>query len=226
MSTEVNPIMMLFSIVERGKGKALMEMMNKKDVRYHIQSVGHGTAPSEMMDILGLGTNDKDVVFSLAPKSAVSGLVGDLSRDLGQSSGFGGLTMVIRLAAVNRLAAEILSRSSQTASEKEENSLMSGNTKYNLIVINVNQGYADSVMHTARKSGATGGTVIRGRLAGTEKFEQLEDGELQEEKEIITILAPDTTCGQIMQDVNKEFGLRTEARGTVCAIPVEKAMKI
>ena len=78
-------------------------------------------------------------------------------------------------------------------------------------------------MQTARKAGATGGTVIRARMAGAE---QLLDPQLSEEKEIIAILAPDSVRNQIMEEVNKEYGMRSEAKGVVCSVPVDKALKI
>ena len=67
------------------------------------------------------------------------------------------------------------------------------------------------------------GTVIRARMAGAE---QLLDPQLSEEKEIIAILAPDSVRNQIMEEVNKEYGMRSEAKGVVCSVPVDKALKI
>lgn len=227
MSAEVSSrITMILSIVERGKCKRLIDMMNQNEIPFHIQSVGHGTAPSEMMDILGLGTKDKDVVISFAPERAVASLIAGQNQNLGEISGYGGLMMVIRLSAISRLAAEVFSHPKVNNDEREEQKIVSGETKYNLILISVNQGYADAVMQTAKKAGATGGTVIRGRLAGAEMLEQLAVIDSHEEKEIISILAPAIRCDQIMSAVNKEFGLRSEAKGIVCAVPVEKALKI
>lgn len=227
MSTDVSSrITMVLSIVERGKGKRLIEMMNRNKISFHIQSVGHGTAPSEMMDILGLGTKDKDVVISFAPERAVAALIAGQNQNLGEISGYGGLMMVIRLSAISRLAVEVFSHPKENNDEGEEQKIVSGETKYNLILISVNQGYADAVMQTAKKAGATGGTVIRGRLVGAEMLEQLAVIDSHEEKEIISILAPAIRCNQIMSAVNKEFGLRSDAKGIVCAVPVEKALKI
>ena len=43
---------------------------------------------------------------------------------------------------------------------------------------------------------------------------------------IYSFLSPSVISGQIMNAVNKEFGLCTDAKGIVCAVPVEKALKI
>lgn len=100
---------------------------------------------------------------------------------------------------------------------------MKSEYQHSLILITVNQGYTDGVMQTAKKAGATGGTVIRARMAGAE---QLLDPQMSEEKEIIAILAPDSVRNQIMEEVNKEYGMRSEAKGVVCSVPVDKALKI
>jgi hypothetical protein len=83
-------------------------------------------------------------------------------------------------------------------------------------------------MHTAKRAGATGGTILRARLAGSERLQQFDEPGMEqgEEKEIILILAPASSAGEIMNEVNREHGLKTEAKGIVCAVPVEHALKI
>ena len=103
---------------------------------------------------------------------------------------------------------------------------MQSDNKFHYIIISVNQGYSDQVMQTAKKAGATGGTVIRGRMAGAEKLAQFGDLDVQDEKEIIMILAPVNISDQILGDINQEYGMKTPAQGMVCALPVEKAFKI
>ena len=96
----------------------------------------------------------------------------------------------------------------------------------NLIIISVNEGFSEAVMHVARKAGATGGTVIKGRLADAEQFTDLVTTEIDGEREILCILAPQKASKQIMEDVNREFGLSSPANGILFAVPTEKAFKI
>lgn len=217
-----NQIMMIVSIIERGRAKAYIEMLGRKNIGFHMQFVGQGTASSEMMDILGLGSNDKDIVLSYAPRKAVAALAADISKDLGSGIGYSGLMMLLSMSAINQMAAELLLMQEDVGTQGEE-SAMKSEYHHSLIMITVNQGYTDGVMQTAKKAGATGGTVIRARLAGAGQTEALQ---AQEEKEIIAILAADSVRNQIMEEVNREFGLRSKAEGVVCAVPVDRAMKI
>ena len=216
-------IMMIASIIERGKAKAYIEMLRKKGVGFHMQCVGQGTASSEMMDILGLVSNNKDIVISYAPHRTVEALATDISKDLSSGLGFNGLMMLLTTSAINRLVSELILLQSEGGEVKGEERAMKSEYQHSLILITVNQGYTDGVMQTARKAGATGGTVIRARMAGAE---QLLDPQLSEEKEIIAILAPDSVRNQIMEEVNKAYGMRSEAKGVVCSVPVDKALKI
>ncbi len=226
MSKNAKKIMMFLSIVEREKGKKLIKTLNEKQIRMHIQCVGFGTAPTEMMDIFGLGSNDKDVVISLGAEKAVKALMADFGNSFASHSKFGGLMMVIKPSAINRIVTEILSHNLTVTEETGDNVNMKNQHHHNLILITVNQGYAEEVMQTARQAGATGGTVIRGRIADSDSFLELAPVDMEEEREIISILAPATVTEKIMEDVNEKFGFKCEAHGILCAVPVEKAYKI
>ena len=121
--------------------------------------------------------------------------------------------------------------------EKKENTeKMDGNAKsksqgksdynYGLILIAVNHGHSDAVMETAKKAGATGGTVLRGRLADADRGERFIGIKLEEEREIVAIMAPGSTRGAIIEAVNRDEGLRTDAQAVICSFAAEKAFMI
>ena len=87
-NTEQSRIVVMLSILQRGKSKQYLEMLNSKNIKYHLQSVGFGTAPSEMMDIFGLGSNDKDIIFSFAPLSNVADLAAELTKNIDSSTNY------------------------------------------------------------------------------------------------------------------------------------------
>jgi len=218
-------VMSLLSIVERGKATKLIAKLKQQSIHLHLQCVGMGTAPTEMMDIFGLGSKNKDVVLSFGSEGVIREMMADFGNNFSSYSEFGGLMIMLKPSAINRLAAEIAHHNTPEDTGKGASEMKSEH-KHNLIMITVSQGYTDQVMQVARKAGATGGTVIRGRLADTEKLQEAIQAEVEEEREIIFILAPANISRQIMDDVNQEFGLRSEARGILCSVPIEKAYKI
>ena len=102
---------------------------------------------------------------------------------------------------------------------------MKNEHKHSLILATVNRGFADEVMKVARTAGATGGTVIRANLADNDAAELLGIS-LEEEREVVTILVPDTIRERVMEDLNRELGLRTDAQAIICCLGVDKAMRI
>ena len=223
---EQNRIMMVFSIITRGKGKKYVESLTKNGMGFHMIANGIGTAPSEMMDIFGLGTNDKDIVITLAPENILNPYLVDMNRGIDGSYEYGGLMMCVRLSAISRLGSELVNRTSKGNDTKGGKKKVKNTEKHQLILVSVNQGYTDAVMQTARQAGAMGGTVMRARLSESSMMEQFGESAVQSEREIITIFAPLGTASKIMEDVNRAHGVLSEANGIVMALPVDKAYKI
>ena len=217
--------MVLLSIVERDKGKKLIKELENINIKVNFQCVGLGTAPTEMMDIFGLGTKDKDIIISLGKETAVKDMMASFGTAFESHSKYGGLMIILKISAANRILTEILSFNNDNHIERGNGS-MKNEHHNNLIIISVNEGYSDDVMQVARKAGATGGTVIKGRLANIEQFADIGKTDVDGEREILCILAPLKTSAQIMEDVNKQFGTTSDANGIIIAIPTEKAYKI
>ena len=102
-----------------------------------------------------------------------------------------------------------------------------------LIPIGMVMGYfvvsAKPAVHSLKRQVSeitNGGTIIKGRLAEIEQFAALGKTDMDGERELLCILAPLETSKQIMEDVNEEFGLKSDAKGILFAIPTEKAYKI
>lgn len=217
-------IMALLSIVEQDKGSKLIKALKDLNIRTNFQTVGMGTAPTELMDIFGLGTHEKDVIFSLGAENDVKELLANFGDTFSSHSKYGGLMIVLDIAAASRVLTEILNFGSKSTEKRTDT--MKNEHHNNLIFISVNEGYTESVMRSARTAGATGGTVIKGRLADAEQFSEFVTTDVSGEREILCILAPVKSSKQIMEEVNKNFGINSPANGIIFAIPTEKAYKI
>ena len=219
-------IMLVFSIITRGKAVKYMEFLKSHGMNFHIQTTGQGTAPSEMMDIFGLGTNDKDIIMTLAPEEIINSFVYDMTSGLGGNFQYGGLMLCIKLSAINRITSELVTKASKQIDDKGGKNKVKSGQKNQLVLVSVNQGYTDAVMETAKKAGAMGGTVLRARLVDDGIMEQLGENAVHQERDIITIFAPVGTAAQIMDAVNREHSALSEANGMVISVPVDKAYKI
>ena len=98
--------------------------------------------------------------------------------------------------------------------------------RFSLILAAVDQGFTDDVMNTAREAGARGGTILRARWAGGKSVEQFYGITLQSEKEILAIVASEEQMPAIMKAINQKHGLRSEAHGTLCVLPVDEVVRL
>ena len=215
----------ILSIVERGQGAAMLRLYRKRYVPIHIQCTGKGTATSEIMDILGLGSSEKDVVLIFAAASAAKKLLHDLDNELRGRTGGAGIVVSIPVSALNSLVANLAAYHAESLKEKEEDREME-RTENSLILVVCARGCTDDVMSTAKAHGARGGTVIKGRLSGREELEEAYEVDLKAEREIVAIVVPTGLRGPIMEAINAEHGLRSEAQAALCALPIEQIVRL
>ena len=177
--TNLKQLTLIMSIVERGSATKLTKLYTDRQVFTHIRCEGVGTATSEIMDILGLGSSEKDIVLSVAPLGTVRELMGQLNNDLRGAVPGRGIAFTVPLSAVSNLAAAVIGSRTKLEKETEVEEMQQ---KSSLILVTVNQGFTDVVMDTAKKAGARGGTIIRGRWVDNENFESLSGLASQEER--------------------------------------------
>ena len=216
---------LIMSIVERGSGGKLVKLYDKEQIFTHIRFEGQGTATSEILDILGLGGSEKDIILSITTHPAAQALLDKLDDDLRGAAPGRGIAFTVRLEALSSLMAAYIDMKTKAEGGTEEP--MENQQKSSMILVTVNQGFTDVVMDTARKAGARGGTIIRGRWAGDESFAQTAGiTTLQAEKELIFIVVPTELRNRIMDAIAKEHGLRTEAGAMVTSIGVEQLVHL
>lgn len=217
-------IKLILSIVERGRGSDVLRLYRKRQVPIHIQCAGKGTATSEIMDILGLGSSEKDVLISFAAATAARKLFHDLDNELRGHTGGAGIVVSIPVSGLSSLVANLALYHAETLKGKKEENME--RTENSLILVVCARGSTDDVMATAKAHGARGGTVIKGRLSGREELEQAYEVELKAEREIVAIVVPTDLRAPIMEAVNGEHGLRSEAQAVLCSLPIEQIVRL
>ena len=213
-------IRLMVIILDRGKGARAAELFASYGLPLHYGTPGRGTANSELLDYLGLGETEKDVVFSLVPGCTIPGLLQAAGEKLQLATPGKGILFTIPLSAVSGAAARFInSQAHRTGTEQEEHMPEQG--KNELIVVVVNSGCTDTVMAAAKLAGARGGTILHGRRVG-EETEKSGDNGVWLEKDIVAILAPRELRLPIMEAGNRAAGAATESHGVLFSMPVEE----
>lgn len=96
--------------------------------------------------------------------------------------------------------------------------------KYEAVFCIINTGFADAVMYAARKAGAGGGTIIKGRGTAPLEAEKLFKITVEPEKEIVMILVPEEIKDDVLRELYYSAGLSTAGHGIIFSLPVDRTL--
>ena len=214
---------LIISFIERGQGNGLAKFYAEHNVNFNYRCVGVGTASSDLLDVLGIGSAEKDVIFSLASKVNAERLMDRLSDKL-RTIREKGIVFSMPITGLNNVVATVLER--QGDAENKGGNGMNTDLANSLILVMVNQGNTDEVMNTARAAGARGGTIIRSRFMGMAELGGLYESMQEGEKEIIAMVVPTIQRNTIMETINKKHGLKTEAGAVILSLGIDQIAKL
>lgn len=93
---------------------------------------------------------------------------------------------------------------------------------HELISVIVNAGYAEDIMHAARKAGATGGTIINARGTGKEEDVKFFGITIVPEKDFLLILATREQAPGILEAIRTTPCLSEPGMGIAFCVNVER----
>lgn len=228
MAERKTPSRMLFLIAAPKFADKAATLLLKNNVPIQYKISGMGTATSEMMDLLGLGTSEKTIIASILPKTVANETLAQLDDTLEELERKNrGIAFTLPISGLNKLLLRMTEgleeqRATQKSERKEESVMTE--RKHALITAIVNQGYSEEVMNAARGAGARGGTVIHSRRIADEKTMASMGLGVQEEREMILIVADEEHKLQIMQAIGEKCGVHSEAKGVVLSLPIDNVI--
>ncbi len=208
----------VISIIDPQALDTLTEICDSLSLRATVVLMGHGTAVRSMLDLLGIESNEKRVVLTVASKEKTRLLIEEQKRRLYIGVPGHGVVVSVPIKSIgggSTLA--YLNGGQQSAKYTPE-----VNYAYEMIVAITNEGRTDMVMNAARAAGATGGTVLHGKGTGTsdEKFLNVS---IAKEKEIVLIVSKAAQKAEIMKSILQNAGPQTEAETVVFSLPISDA---
>lgn len=217
-----SPLRLLITIVDRGRGQQAADLLKRRGSLMHTILMGRGTARQELLDYLGLGETEKDVVISALACEGCSLALFRLNHEMRLDLPGGGIAFTIPIASVGgaRTLNYLRGEPKQGALPFKEAETME--TACELIISIVNRGFTDQVMEAAEKAGARGGTVVHARGASQQEAAKFFGLTIQPEKEVVLILVPRDKRSAIMQAIVKGVGMNTLGQGIVFSLPVEE----
>jgi len=216
-------------IVDWSSAHSITNVCVNEKVRFHFTSVGRGTANSEILNLLGIGSGEKAVILCLEQEIGVQVLMKEVRKELKVYGPGAGIAFTVPLSAVNDpilmvFKQSILKNENLSGKNSDKGANMASKHSHDLIVSIVNHGYTDELMNKAREAGARGGTVLHARGTAHEGPVKFFGISVQDEKEIILILSEYDKKVPIMQTISENYGLNTKAQGLIFSLPVDNVI--
>ena len=209
---------LMTTIVDRKILNRYMELYQDNDLHVAFLSLGYGTASNEILDYLGLESNQKAVSFSIVEEKTWLTVKRQLEKKLKIDAPGGGIAFTIPLSSIGGMKQLQFLLETQEYQKEEETTLK--NTDHHLIIVITEPGYTNMVMDAARSAGAYGGTVIHAKGTGMELAEKFMGVSLASEKELVLIVTQTELKNTIMQAIMKDAGLQTKAKSIAFSLPV------
>ena len=93
--------------------------------------------------------------------------------------------------------------------------------KNEVIFCIVNEGFSEVVMDAARKAGAKGGTVMRGRGTANPEAEKLFGLSVSPQKEVVMMVVESAVRNAVLHALYISSGLDTPGQGIAFSLPVD-----
>ena len=166
---------------------------------------GRGTAVQSMLDLLGIESNERRVVLTIADAEKTAALIAAQKRRLHigvpiKSVGGGNTVAYLNGGRSPKYTPDL-------------------SCAYELIVAIANEGGTDAVMNAARAAGARGGTVLHGKGTGAKGAPKFYNISIAAEKEVILIVSVAEQKAEIMRSILRKAGPDSDAGAIVFSLP-------
>lgn len=99
-SHKIVNLYMVITIVNQGMGDAIMYLIEKHQVSGQFIQKGEGTASKQILDLLSVENNSKEVIYSFVQEAKLEGLMADLDKFLKSSKRIQGIAFSIKLDTI------------------------------------------------------------------------------------------------------------------------------
>lgn len=211
-------IYLMITIAERKKTERYRKIFQENNLNVGYATLGFGTVSNDILDYLGLETNEKAVTFSMLEEHTWISIKKHLEKKLHIDAPGGGIAFIIPVSSIGGKRTLQFLIENENYQKEEETTLK--NTTHELIVVIAEQGYTELIMNAAREAGANGGTVIHAKGTGMELAEKFMHMSLAVEKEMLFIVTKTEQKNSIMQAIMKNAGADSKAKAITFSLPV------
>ena len=198
--------------------KKINKLIKQFNLPFNTLVRGMGTASQGILDFLGLSRTEKNVLISIIPDVLEKKIIDYLRNDVKIQEIGRGVAFNVPLTSSSKYVME------EFTNRKGEK--MEDKCDYQLLMTIANEGYAEKIMNVAKKNGANGGTIIKGRSLGSKNSFKFFNVTVEPEKDIILIVCKKEEKDKIMKAILDKNGMNTDIKGMCFSLPVTSTVGI
>ncbi len=215
----------LTAIINPKRSKQFEQFFIENKTPLLLWTNGRGTASSDILDYLGIGESDKDIVFTVLSQAKAKRVLKNMDKKMQLYIPGNGVAFTIPLCsfagmtALQQVCGESTEKLLQESVKDEEEAPME-QYQYQLIVAIISRGHVDAAMDAAREASARGGTVIHALGTGNKHIEQFFGISIAQERDMIFIVSTTAAKDNIMKAIVAEMGKVTKSHAIVFSLPI------
>ena len=212
------------AVVDVGKGEKILSLFREEHALLDYVCMAHGTARTEMLDLLGIGETAKAIVMCMVSRQTGVRLLKRLGRELEMRYPGRGIAFAIPITGIGLRWHKLLTAADEEQKEVSRMHETEKNDGFDVVAVVMERGYTNVAMDAARKAGARGGTVISARGIAENEVKRFFGIEIQAEKEIVFLVVKSAEKQQVMTELMRAVGTRTRSHGLILSMPVSDAI--
>ena len=201
-------------IVDLGKGSKILEKSKELGATGGTFVLGRGTVKSHLLDILGLNETRKEILMMVIDSKLDDFFHNRLTEIFSFHKPNHGIAFSMPVTNFIRNK-----DSKYIASCKEGGADRMG---YEAIVTIVEKGLSEEVIDAAKSAGSTGGTVFRGRGAGSHETAKLFNIQIETEKDVVLILSSTRKTEGIVNAIREKLNIDEPGTGVIFVLDVNR----
>ena len=198
--------------------KKLKLLTNEFALPFNVITYGEGTASQGILDFLGLTKTEKIIFTSIISDTYEKEILSYIKKEMNLKEIGKGVAFTTPLSSSPQYVYDAFSG--------KGGNKMKNKNGYHLLITIVIEGYAEKVMSVAKKCGANGGTLIKGREIGSKSGFKFFNVQVEPEKDILLIVCKDEDKNKIMEGILEKYGANTEAKGVCITLPIDNTVGI
>lgn len=215
---------LLVSVVDVPQSEKVLRLYRDTHVLVDFVCMAHGTAKTEMLDLLGIGETAKAIVLCLTDQERARLLLDRLGHGLQMRYPGKGIAFTVPINGIGVRWHRLLTQMDVESEGAESMSKSERACGLDAVVVVMERGYTNVAMDAARKAGARGGTVIAARGIAEDEVKRFFGIEIQAEKEIVFLIVRSEERQEVMTALMKAVGMNTRSHGLVLSVPLSSAI--